>query len=66
MLKLGFQVNQRKFKFIPNDNNFLVYLGVNNQKVDYLNRQLKGQELYEYGVEWGLAHPEYLRFKVIL
>ena len=38
-----------------------VYLGVNNMKVDYLNKALKGQHQYEYGVEWGLAHPNYFK-----
>ena len=41
-----------------------VYLGVNNMKVDYLNKALKGQKQYEYGVEWGLAHPNYFKYKV--
>jgi hypothetical protein len=33
-------------------------------KVDYLNKALKGQKQYEYGVEWGLAHPHYFTHKV--
>ena len=38
-----------------------MYLGVNDKKVDYVNTNLKGQAEYEYGVEWGLGHPEYLK-----
>ena len=29
--------------------------------IDYVNTNLKGQAEYEYGVEWGLGHPEYLK-----
>ena len=43
---------------------YKVYLGVNNKEVDYLNKALKGQKRYEYGVEWGLAHPKFLIYKV--
>ena len=38
---------------------FLVYLGVNDKKVDYVNTNLKGLTQYEYGVEWGKAHPNF-------
>ena len=41
-----------------------VYLGVNDKKVNYLNTQLLGDKRYEYGVEWGLAHPQYIEVQV--
>merc|ERR1712042_291992 len=37
-----------------------VYLGLNNELVDYLNKGLKGNKQYEYGVESGIAHPKYI------
>ena len=37
---------------------------MNGKKVDYLNTQLLGDKRYEYGVEWGLVHPNYLKFGV--
>jgi len=40
-----------------------VYLGVNNKKVDYLNKVLKGDKRYEYGVKSGIAHPKYFSYK---
>ena len=43
------------------DSSWSVYLGVNDKKVDYVNTNLKGQAEYEYGVEWGLGQPEYLK-----
>ena len=52
-----------KGKIIPKylNQNILssVYLGVNDKKVDYVNTNLKGLTQYEYGVEWGKAHPRY-------
>ena len=39
----------------------LVYLGLNNKEVSYLNKNLFGDKRYEYGVEWGLAHPQYVK-----
>ena len=41
-----------------------VYLGVNDKKVDYLNKILQNQRKYEYGVEWGLAHHKYIENEV--
>ena len=38
----------------------LVYLGVNRKEVDFLNRNLKGNTLYEYGVEEASAHPKWM------
>ena len=67
MLRHGFQVKQTQgLSLILVLPCFLlaVYLGVNNMKVDYLNKALKGQKQYEYGVEWGLAHPQYFTHKV--
>jgi len=37
----------------------LVYLGVNMKEVDILNKNLKGNKQYEYGVLKALAHPGY-------
>ena len=42
----------------------LVYLGVNRKEVDYLNRNLKGNPLYEYGVEDARAHPKWMTNQV--
>ena len=39
----------------------LVYLGVNDKEVHFMNENLKGDKNHEYGVEWGLAHPMFLR-----
>jgi len=41
-----------------------VYLGVNRKKVDYLNKILKGNKRYEYGVLKAIAHPGYLLSKI--
>ena len=41
-----------------------VYLGLNDKKVHYLNKDLLGDKRYEYGVEWGLAHPSYIFARV--
>ena len=51
-------------QFIINLSRCSVYLGVNDKKVDYLNTQLLGDKRYEYGVDWGIAHPKYLEFQV--
>ena len=42
-----------------------MYLGVNEKKVDYLNKELKGDKRYEYGVLSGLAHQSYFKYKVL-
>ena len=40
---------------------FSVYLGVNSREVHYLNEDLKGDKKYEYGVDSGLVHLDYLK-----
>jgi len=40
--------------------NWKAYLGVNRKEVDYLNRDLKGNQQYEYGIEDGMANPKYM------
>jgi len=36
-----------------------VYLGLNDKLVDYLNKELKGDKQFEYGVESAIAHPNF-------
>jgi len=38
-----------------------IYLGVNDKEVHFMNENLKGDKNHEFGVEWGLAHPMFLR-----
>merc|ERR1711936_1512569 len=40
-----------------------IYLGVNDKKVNYLNTDLLEDKRYEYGVDWGLAHPKYIELQ---
>ena len=40
---------------------FPVYLGVNSREVHYLNEDLEGDKKYEYGVDSGLVHLDYLK-----
>ena len=39
---------------------YAAYLGVNNKRVEQLNSNLNGDPTYEYNVDWGVVHPQYL------
>ena len=38
----------------------IVYLGVNKEELHYMNTDLTGNKVFEYGVEAGMVYPDYM------
>merc|ERR1719309_1376875 len=58
--KMGVKCDKQGKPLYDITNDVKVYLGVNKKQVDYLNRDLKGKRIFEYGFEYGLVYPKYM------